>query len=537
MIHDYLLLAVTVLFAVMMLVMLGHKLKIAYPIFLVISGLLICFIPGVPKIEIEPDLIFLIFLPPILFEAAWFTSWQDFTKWKKQIFSLAFGLVFLTSIVVAYLSHSLIPGFTLALGFLLGGVNSPPDAVAATSVLKNMSVPKKINSILEGESLINDASSLIVFKFALAAVLTGQFVWKDAIQDFFIMAIGGTIVGLIMGYVFAYLLKILPTNSNIDTIITILVPYSMYIVAEHFHFSGVLAVVAGGLVMSYFSHCYLSHTTRLQAGSVWSVLIFTINVIIFLLIGLELPIVMNGLSEYTIKDGIWYSILIGGCMVGTRILYCYALALLQRTSKKFRQENPVFDWKEPFIMSFAAMRGVVSLAAALSIPVLMNDGSPFPHRNLILFVTFVIILITLVGQGLLLSPILKLLNVQEVQAGIPLEKQEVLLQRRLKQAALRRLESNHSHLFATNKLVKHQKTKLENDVFLMVDKQECIAYESGEHYKATMDENKMVLRDLINAQREELRLIKNEKLLDDSIFRSAEIQLDLDETKITGFNH
>ena len=537
MIHDYLLLAVSVLFAVMMLVMLGHKLKIAYPIFLVISGLLISFIPGLPTFAIEPDLIFLIFLPPILFEAAWFTSWQDFNKWKKQIFSLAFGLVFLTSIVVAYLSNSLIPGFTLALGFLLGGVNSPPDAVAATSVLKNMTVPKKINSILEGESLINDASSLIVFKFALAAVLTGQFVWRDAIQDFFMMAIGGTVVGLVLGYAFAYLLKILPTNSNIDTVITILVPYFMYILAEHLHFSGVLAVVAGGLVMSYFSHCYLSHTTRLQAGSVWSVLIFTINVIIFLLIGLELPIIIKGLSEYTIKDGIYYSLIIGGVIVATRLFYCYALALLQRTSKKFRQENPKFDWKEPFIMSFAAMRGVVSLAAALSIPVLMNDGTPFPHRNLILLVTFIIILITLVGQGLLLSPILKLLNIREAESAIPLEKQEVLLLRRLRAAALRRLDSEYSHLFESNRLVKHQKTRLENDVFMMEDKQECIASESGAHYKEALEQNKMVLRDLISAQRDELRIIKNEKIIDDSVFRTAEVQLDLDEAKITGFNH
>lgn len=174
MIHDYVIISIAVLLSVMILVMIGQKLKVAYPIFLVIAGLLVSFIPGMPQIEIEPDLVFLIFLPPILFEAAWFTSWQDFHKWRKQIFSMAFGLVFLTSIVVAYLSSSIIPGLTVAMGFLLGGVNSPPDAVAATSILRNMKIPKKITTVLEGESLINDASSLIVFKFALAAVISGQ---------------------------------------------------------------------------------------------------------------------------------------------------------------------------------------------------------------------------------------------------------------------------------------------------------------------------------------------------------------------------
>ncbi len=282
MIEDYVLIGIIVLFSVMMLVMLGQKLRIAYPIFLVIAGLIISLVPGIPHVMIEPDLVFLIFLPPILFEAAWFTSWQDFRKWKRTIFSMAFGLVFITSIVVALVSTAIIPGLTLALGFLLGGINSPPDAVAATSVLKQMKIPKKITSILEGESLINDASSLIVFKFALAAALTGQFVLSEAVGQFFIMAIGGTAVGLLLGWMFGGLLRIIPSNSNIDTIMTLLAPYVMYLAAEHFHFSGVLAVVAGGLLMSYNSYCYLSHTSRLQAGNVWSVLIFLMNTMIFL---------------------------------------------------------------------------------------------------------------------------------------------------------------------------------------------------------------------------------------------------------------
>jgi len=516
--------------------MIGQKLKVAYPIFLVIAGLLISLIPGMPRIEIEPDLVFLIFLPPILFEAAWFTSWQDFHKWRKQIFSMAFGLVFLTSVVVAYLSSSIIPGLTVAMGFLLGGVNSPPDAVAATSVLKHMKIPKKITSILEGESLINDASSLIVFKFALAAVISGQFIWSDAVQDFFTMAIGGIAVGVAVGFLFGALLKVIPTNSNIDTVITLIVPYIMYVGAEHFHFSGVLSVVAGGLLMSYNSHCYLSHTSRIQSGNVWSVLIFLMNTIIFILIGLELPIVVEGLTDYTFSEGIFYSVVIGGAIIGTRILYSYALMYFPRLcSKELRLKVPKPDWREPFIISFAAMRGVVSLAAALSIPAFLPNGEAFPHRNIILFVTFVIILITLVGQGLLLAPILKLLKIKDSGSELPEEKQEVILMRKLKETALHKLDNDFAELAEKNSLVRHQKHKLENEMMLMADKVQCMA--STGDYVTAINENKEVLRQVIQAQRNELHRMKKEKIFDDHVMRAIEMQLDFDEAKITGFSH
>lgn len=536
MIHNYVILSIVVLLAVMILVMIGQKLKVAYPIFLVIAGLLISLVPGMPHIEIEPDLVFLIFLPPILFEAAWFTSWQDFRKWKKQIFSMAFGLVFLTSIVVAYLSSSIIPGLTVAMGFLLGGVNSPPDAVAATSVLKHMKIPKKITSVLEGESLINDASSLIVFKFALAAVISGQFIFADAAKDFFMMAVGGVAVGIACGFVFGFFLRYIPSNSNIDTVITLIVPYIMYVGAEHFHFSGVLSVVAGGLLMSYNSHCYMSHTTRIQAGNVWNVLIFLMNTIIFILIGLELPVVVAGMKDYTISEGIIYSVVIGGAIVFTRILYSYAVAYLPwLCSKDYRLKFPKPDWREPFIISFAAMRGVVSLAAALSIPAFLPNGEAFPHRNIILFVTFVIILITLVGQGLMLSPILKLLKIKDVESDIPKEKQEVILWRKLKETALHTLENDYTQLIETNSLVRHQKRKLENEMMMMADKTQCMA--STENFSSSLHESKDVLRQVIQAQRNELHRMKREKVFDDQVLRGIEMQLDFDEAKITGFTH
>ncbi|WP_346236428.1 Na+/H+ antiporter [Niabella insulamsoli] len=530
MIQTYVLIAIAVAFSVMMLVLIGQKLKLAYPIFLVIAGLIISFIPGMPAFQIHPDIVFLIFLPPILFEAAWFTSWKDFWKNRKQISSMAFGLVFLTSLVVAYVSSSIIPGLTLAMGFLLGGVNSPPDAVAATSILKHLKIPQKTTTVLEGESLLNDASSLIVFKFALAAVMTGQFVFKEAVGDFFVMALMGIAIGLAIGYLFSALLRIIPSNSNIDTIITLIVPYVMYITAEHFHYSGVLSVVAGGLMMSYHSHCFLSHTARIQAGSVWSTLIFAINAFVFILIGLELPIIVANMKGYSIAEGIKYAVVIGGAMIAIRLIYSYALAYLPRICfKKIRLSKPKPNWKEPFIISFAAMRGVVSLAAALSIPLDM------PHRNIILFVTFVIILITLVGQGLLLPSILKWLKIEDTEERIPHEKQEAIIQQKLKNVALEKINNDYREDLTANSLVRHQKTKLENELELLNDKFSCIDHST--HFHVAAARNREVVRDIIKLQRQELHKIRKEKKFDDVVLRNLEMQLDFDETKITGFQH
>lgn len=222
--HHDLLLVLGLLFAVCILVMLAQRIRVAYPVFLVMSGLIISFIPEVPNVHLDPELIFLIFLPPLLYEAAWYTSWNDFWKFRKPIALMAFGLVFFTSTFVAIGSTYIIPGFTLALGFVLGGIVSPPDAVAAASVLKGMDVPKRIMTILEGESLINDASSLIVFKFALAAVITGSFSMKMAIGEFFIVAGMGIIIGLIGAGIMYLIHRYLPTSPAIDATFTVMTP-------------------------------------------------------------------------------------------------------------------------------------------------------------------------------------------------------------------------------------------------------------------------------------------------------------------------
>ena len=373
--HDNLLLILALLFSVFMMVMAAQKMKIAYPIFLVLAGLVISLLPGIPDVELDPDLVFLIFLPPLLYEAAWYTSWNDFWRWKRPISLLAFGLVFATSLIVAYVSQALIPGFTLALGFLLGGIVSPPDAVAATTVLKGLPVPKRILSILEGESLVNDASSLIVFRFALAAILTGTFSIHQAVGQFFLVAGMGIVVGLI-GATFMYLIhRFLPTTSAIDAALTLMTPYLLYLGAEQFHFSGVMAVVTGGLFISYRSHeIFKNGNTRLNMLGVWTTVIFVMNAMVFVLIGLSLPSIINGLEESSLIQGTKYGVIISIIIILIRFLMVYPTSFIPRWLFKSVRKEQSPGWKVPLVIGWTGMRGVVSLATALSIPFALDNG-------------------------------------------------------------------------------------------------------------------------------------------------------------------
>jgi len=271
---------------IVLLNMWAAKLKIAYPILLVVGGLLISFIPGLPTVKIHPDLIFFIFLPPMLFEAAWSISFKEMKKWWRIIGSFAFLVVFFTALSVALVTNYLLPGFTIGLGFLLGGIVSPPDAVSTGAITKFVKLPTSTSAILEGESLLNDASSLIIFRFALVAVGTGQFIWQDAALSFVWMVVGGAGIGLLLGWIFVQAHKYLPTDAPSDVALMLIEPYFMYWIAEQVHSSGVLAVVSGGLFMSARRLIFLSSTSRIRAFSVWESFIFVLNGIVFMIIGL-----------------------------------------------------------------------------------------------------------------------------------------------------------------------------------------------------------------------------------------------------------
>ncbi|NLR58622.1 Na+/H+ antiporter [Chitinophaga polysaccharea] len=438
---EYILLVFIILF----FVLLARQLKIAYPIVLVLGGLLVSQFHFLPSIQINPELILLIFLPPLLYEAAWYTSWKEFWRWRRVITSFAFLIVVFTSLVVAVVSKALIPGFTLALGFLLGGIVSPPDAVSATTILKYVKVPKRISAILEGESLMNDASSLIVFSFAQTAVMTGVFVFHEALGSFVVAIVVGVAIGLAVAVVYYGIHRWLPTSAQMDVVLTLTAPYVMYIAAESLHGSGVLAVVSGGLFLSSRSMRILNYRSRLQGANTWATLGFLLNGLVFMLIGLELPVIIRELGTVSIGAAIKYGCIITGALIVTRL--CCTLGASVFTvfiSRYITTADNRPGWKGPVIIGWAGMRGVVSLAAALSIPVLMNNGQPFPQRNLVLFITFTVILLTLVVQGLTLPLVIRWVKMEDPDKVWSTEEQEEKIREALVDHSIQYLDAHHT---------------------------------------------------------------------------------------------
>jgi Na+/H+ antiporter len=527
MIHANLLLILALFFAMALLYLLSQRWKISYPIFLVIGGLGISFIPGIPPINIDPDIVFLIFLPPLLFEAAWYTSWNEFWKWKRSILLLGFGLVLITSLAIAYFSVSIIPGFTLALGFLLGGIISPPDAVAATSVLKGVDMPKRGLTMLEGESLVNDAASLTVFRFALACILTGQFVFQKAATDFIILAVMGVVVGLAIAHILYLVLRYWAKSSSITTPITLIAPYLMYIVAEQFHWSGVLAVVSGGLFLSFRSNDFLNYHTRLQTKEVWATVGFLLNGFVFILIGLELPVIVEGLEGYSIDEAINYALIISAIVIIARIILVYLVTFIPRLSRKIRQREKSPGLKLPFIIGWAGMRGVVSLASALAIPLTLSNGEAFPHRNLILFITFIVILITLVFQGLTLPIFLKLLKVEEIDDHVPFDQQKEAIHLLLAKEAVLYLDNKYSKEMADFETIRRIKEQMERSIRAT----EQTVAEQKQQVASVRKLYKKIMLDLTTFIRKELNKLRANKKYDDEVLRDMENNLDLEEAR------
>lgn len=516
-------------FFMAMLFVVSQRFKISYPILLVIGGLAISFIPGLPEFSINPDVVFLVFLPPLLFEAAWYTSWNSFWRNRRSILTMGFGLVFITSIAVAYLSVNLIPGFTLAMGFLLGGIISPPDAVAATSVLKGVNLPKRGITLLEGESLVNDAASLTVFRMALAVIMTGTFTMQEAVVGFFTLAIMGIFVGLVIAHILYLFLKYIAKSSSITTPITLIAPYIMYIVAEHFEWSGVLAVVSGGLFLSFRSKDFMDYHTRIQSREVWDTLSFLLNGFVFILIGLELPIIIEGIEGVSKNWAIKIALIITLVIICIRIIFIYIATYLPRLSPKVRRKEQAPGWKMPLILGWAGMRGVVSLASALAIPIYISSGQHFPHRNLILFITFVVILITLVVQGLSLPWLIKLVNLDGNSSEIPEETQIEAIRYRLVKEEIQLLKTKYAEELENNNTVKAINISLKRSLEatstnLDSESKIKIANERGLYKK--------VMQDLIDVRRTMIYDMMSEKDYDDEILRALEHNLDLEESRL-----
>ncbi|OQP61964.1 Na+/H+ antiporter [Niastella vici] len=513
---------------ILALVMLANRLKLAYPIVLVLGGLALSFTAAFSKITIDPESVFFIFLPPLLYEAAWQVSWKQFWKWRRVIMSFAFPIVIITSTVIAFVSRACIPGFTLALGFLLGGIISPPDAISATTIMRQVKVHKAMLSIIEGESLLNDASSLIVFRFALAAVITGQFSFQEATGSFFLVIILGTLIGLAVACVFYAIHRWLPTTPSIEIMLTLVTPYCMYYFAEHFHFSGVLAVVSGGMLLSSQRHKLLSYRSRIEGINVWANLAFVLNGIVFLLIGLQLPSIISQLGDdMSLSGAIGYGLVISLALIVTRILCTLGASVFTQFMSHFitvAQDKP--GWRNPLIIGWAGMRGVVSLAAALSIPLLINGNQPFPFRNLILFITFIVILVTLVFQGLTLPWIIRKVKPEPVEAIIPEHVQELKMQRKIAHASIQYMEQK---IASDEKISDHLKNLYER---MKLDLHSYNGLLNGTASENMFKNFQQVYLELLEQQRKALLAMNHKMEFDEELIRKYLSLIDMEEFKI-----
>lgn len=528
--HEIILLCIGLVLSVSFLVLIAQKLQIAYPIFLCIAGLIIGFIPGLPGITIDPEVVFLVILPPILFEAAQSISLKALWKWRRIVSVMAIGYVLFTTVAVAFVSHWLIPGFTLAQGFLLGAIISPPDAAAATTVLKYTKIPKGVASILEGESLLNDATSLTIFRFALAAILTSSFIWHEAATGFFLVSVFGIGIGLLFGLLFNAIFKWLPTTSNLNIAISLMIPYAMYLSAEAVEASGVLAVVSGGLLIAYQNHFTLSHSSRLKAGAIWTSLVFILNAVVFFLIGLQLPVIIKGLDG-GLGKALIISLLITLTVIIARLISGFSSALFTRFISRYitvAQNNP--GWKNPTLISWIGMRGVVSLASALSIPLLLPSGEGFPHRSLILFITFVVIIITLVGQGLALPWVVSKVKPDEFPGRKSDEQQLMEMELKLVSTAVQALNENHPELVKSHALLKYKNEFLKEKVSML---QSIEDEEERSKVMDSIEKFRDVMWQVTERQREELHHFRRKEEYDDDIIKLLETRLDLEEENIS----
>ena len=523
---EYLPFYLTIIVLIVLLNIWAAKLRIAYPILLVLAGLAISFIPGLPVLHIDPNLIFFIFLPPLLFEASWSVSLKEMKKWWRIIGSFAFLVVFFTAFFVFIVSNHFIPGFSIALGFVLGGIVSPPDAVSTGAITKFVDIPKSTSAILEGESLLNDASSLIIFRFALVAVGTGQFIWFDATRDFFWMLIGGVGVGLLIGWIFIQIHKKLATDASSDIVLTLIEPYLMYYIAEEMHCSGVLAVVSGGLLMSSRNLSFLSSTSRLKGLSFWECFSFLLNGIVFMIIGLGLPEIVDGIrsSGISLKTAIGYGVLITFVLIFARIISSYVamiFTIIFRRKVAHRMNLSRRTLWTPIVLGWTGMRGVVSLAAALAIPLKLENGEPFPHRNLILFITFIVILLTLLIQGLTLPYIIKRfkpfhnLNSEDEDE----ESTRLRIKKELKQHSYEFIKEKYEkdwvgHI-GMERVLKHWETQAENQDIRWMD-----------------DDVKDVLLEMFELQRAYLNELNKDSEINEEIIRQQIHQIDLEEERI-----
>jgi len=511
------------LVAVALLALVARKIRVPYPILLTCGGVLLALVPGLPAIQLEPQLVFNLFLPPLLYPAAVFTSWRDFRANLQPILFLAIVLVLLTMTATAYLFHGL-AGLPLAVAFVFGAIMSPPDAVAALSVTQNLRVPRRIIVILEGESLVNDATAFIAFRFAVAAVMTGAFSLGQASLQFLFVATGGVCVGLAVGWLATQVQKRLD-DPPVQTMFSLLTPYLAYFSGEAVHVSGILAVVIAGIYYGWRAPRILSGRMRLQALPVWEMVVFILNGVLFMLVGLQLPQVVRSLPPGSATHAAKLAILVVLVMVLVRFAWIFGTNYLPRLlSEKSRRKNRI-PWQQTALIAWTGMRGADSLAGALAIPFLLPNGEPFPGRDLIILLTFCVIFATLVLQGLTLAPLVSWLGVVDDHV---IEKEERLARLKANEAALARLEELESSNRARRETVERLRSEYV-DRIRQLRIEDSDEQSVGRLFSPDFEE---LAREMLQTERDAVIALRNEEAINDQALRRIQRDIDLAEARL-----
>ncbi|GAB4045975.1 Na+/H+ antiporter [Spirosoma litoris] len=514
------------------------KIKLPYPILLIGTGLVIGFVPFLPNLALDPNVALVIFLPPLLYDAASKTAWQEFTRSIRPITTLAVTLVFFTTTAVAVAAHYVIPGFSWPLAFVLGAIVSPPDAVAANSIIKGLGLNKRVIAILEGESLLNDASALVAYRYAVAAIMTGNFVLWEASLQFLVLAGGGLLLGGILGWLMTLALQRID-SATVQTSLTLLTPYLVYLAAEHIHASGILAVVSAGLVITRRTPEVFSPQARLESRAVWDTAIFLLEGVVFILIGLQLPTIVGDLGGYTTGELALYSLVVSTVTILIRILWVFFSSYYPKVlgwseqstitgSGNEEQANQV-DWRNVLIVAWTGTRGVISLAMALALPLSLAGGRLFPQRNLILFLAFVIILSTLVLQGLTLPLLIRLLGMKSHNDQA---REDQALELLLASRALRYLENDFPMVLSGS-----LKQTLARRYQLLVKELGATLHESKsgskpDEERTLVGEMRLAERTLGEFQQALLVELARENRFSDEVLRTAERRLDLEMARL-----
>lgn len=512
------------LVVIALLATLARKIRVPYPIVLVLGGLALALVPGLPEIRLEPELVLLLFLPPILFSAAFFSSVRELKENVRPISLLALGLVLVTTATVAIVVHALVPEIGWAPAFALGAIVSPPDAVAVTAVAQRLSLPRRVMVILEGESLVNDATALVAYRIAVGAALTGAFSLTEAAGRFVFVAFVGLVVGLAVAW-FAGWVTARLKDPPVEVTVSLLVPFAAYLPAEHLGASGVIAAVAAGVHAGWRAPRLMTSETRILGGAVWQMVIFFINGFVFLLIGLQLRTILTGLDAPEILRFAGVAVVVSVAVIVVRFAWVFPATYLPRLLVPgLRQRDPSPPWPHVVILAWAGMRGAVSLAAALALPLTLPGGAAFPHRELILFVTFGVIVATLVGQGVSLPWLIRALPIDEDQA---LLREETEARQAALAAAVERLEGlavewpDHAELIEQLQAqYSHRGRHSER------------SHDASEEADRELIEHRQIRHELIQAERLAVIDLRDRGSISDEVLRRVERELDLEELRM-----